>query len=442
MKIGIRREDKNRWEARVPLVPEDVAKLIVEHGFEIMVQPSSIRAFTDAEYKVSGAKIVEDLSPCDVVFAVKEIPEEFLRPEGTYVFFSHTIKGQSYNLPMLEKLMELGCNLIDYEKIEKEVGKRLVFFGTFAGEAGMIDSLWAYGQRLEAEGISSPFSRIKQVNKYRNLDYALRKITQVGKEIEKGGIPEALKPLIVGFLGYGNVSKGAQSVLDCLPVENLPPAKLYTLDRQSIHNNCIYKVVFKEEDMVEPNESGIPFALKDYFQFPEKYHSIFEKYLPHLSIIMNCIFWSKNSPKFVSKHAVRELFQNREPPALRMIGDISCDIDGGVEITSKATDSGDPVYVWDVATGEAIMGVKGNGPVILAVDNLPCELPIDSCIFFSQALSPLVPEIVNADFSKSYAELALSEPLKNGLILHRGKLTPGFQYMQNYLHGRLEGENK
>jgi len=154
-KIGIRREDKNRWERRVPLIPKHVKELIESHGIDVTLQPSSIRIFSDEEYLQAGAKIQEDLSACHIIFAVKEIPADFFQPGKTYVFFSHTIKGQKKNMPMLKRMMELGCNLIDYEKVIDEKGRRLIFFGRHAGLAGMIDTLWALERRLTWEGTSN-----------------------------------------------------------------------------------------------------------------------------------------------------------------------------------------------------------------------------------------------------------------------------------------------
>ena len=169
--IGIRREDKDPWEARVPLVPDDAARLTRTSSVELVLQPSAQRVFTAAEYERAGARFDEDLSACDIVLAVKEIPRELFAPGKTYAFFSHTIKGQPYNMDMLRRLLELECQLIDYERITDERGRRLIFFSRFAGLAGAIDALWALGRRLEWEGLapnprterrSSPWSRARR----------------------------------------------------------------------------------------------------------------------------------------------------------------------------------------------------------------------------------------------------------------------------------------
>ena len=150
-RLGIRREDKNEWERRAPLAPDAVSRLVAQ-GVEVLVEPSPRRIFTDLEYARAGARIAPDLSACTLVLGVKEIPPARFRPGGAYCFFSHTIKGQPYNMGMLARLRELGCTLLDYELVKDDQGRRLIFFGRHAGLAGMLDSLWALGRRLAEEG--------------------------------------------------------------------------------------------------------------------------------------------------------------------------------------------------------------------------------------------------------------------------------------------------
>ncbi|MDY7041954.1 MAG: hypothetical protein SVX38_13945, partial [Chloroflexota bacterium] len=182
-RIGVRREDKSRWERRVPVIPEHAAELREEHGVEVWLQPSDIRVFSEEEYAQAGARVQEDISSCPVIFAVKEIPDYFFEPGKTYVFFSHTVKGQQYNMPMLRKMLSLGCTLIDYEKVTDERGRRLIFFGRHAGLAGMIDALWTLGQRLNWEGIANPFTEILQTYRYESLAEAQQAVTRAGEAI-------------------------------------------------------------------------------------------------------------------------------------------------------------------------------------------------------------------------------------------------------------------
>ncbi|MFH1755428.1 MAG: hypothetical protein ABIA59_06965, partial [Candidatus Latescibacterota bacterium] len=214
--IGIRREDKSIWERRVPIIPDHV-RAIEREGIEVLIQPSEIRIFTEREYQAAGAEISEDLSKCSAVFAVKEIPSSFFLQGGTYVFFSHTIKGQDYNMPMLKRMMDLGCQLIDYEKVVDDKGRRLIFFGWHAGVSGMVESLVAFGRKWKSQGIKSPFAAIKQPHEYSSIGEIKSALEVVGRWIEMDGLPDELLPLTVGIAGYGNVAEGAQEMLDILP---------------------------------------------------------------------------------------------------------------------------------------------------------------------------------------------------------------------------------
>ena len=432
--IGIRREDKNKWERRVPLTPEHVKELRENHSVEVWLQPSPIRIFSDKEYIRVGAKIAEDLSPCPVVFGVKEMPLHFLLPHKTYVFFSHVIKGQAYNMPMLKRMLELRCQLIDYEKVTDEKGRRLIFFGKHAGLAGMIDTLWALGQRLSWERIPNPFEQIKNAYKYKSLVEAKEEISEVGEKIKTEGLNKSLVPLICGIAGYGNVSHGVQEILDLLPIKEIKPDEIFTLIRSSNYSkNHIYKVVFKEEHMVEPISFKDRFELQDYYDYPEKYRSKFETYIPHLTMLVNCIYWDKRYPRLVTKKYVKQLFSNKEKPKLRVIGDISCDIEGSVECNLKWTQPDNPIYVYDPFEDKAIDGYEGSGPVVLAVDNLPCEISKEASAYFSQVLKPFIPEIVKADFTVDFDRCILPPPIKNAVIAYHGELTPNYRYIRNFL---------
>jgi len=433
--IGIRREDKNEWERRTPLTPNDVHALKENEGLAFVVQPSPIRIFKEGEYVRAGATVSEDLSGCQVVFAIKEVPVAFIKPNKTYVFFSHTIKGQPYNMPMLKKIMDSGSTLIDYERVVDEHGRRLIFFGEHAGLAGMIDTLWAFGKRLNWEGISNPFSDILPAHQYEDLDDAAESISDVGEKIETKGLDPSLAPLVIGITGYGNVSRGAQKILTYLPVTEIEPSELESIfKKESASQHAIYKIVFHEEHMVEPVSPTFNFELKDYFNHPEKYKSKFFNYLPYISILVNCIYWDKRYPRLVTKKELKELYEREKKPHLRLVGDISCDVEGSIEFTVKTTDSKNPVYVYDPAKDEAADGVQGRGPVVLAVDNLPCELAKESSKDFSHVLKRFVPSIAMADFSVDFEKLHLPPEIKKAVIVYRGKLTPDYTYLSNYLN--------
>jgi saccharopine dehydrogenase (NAD+, L-lysine-forming) len=430
--IGIRREDKSEWERRVPLTPHDAAQLR-EQGLEIIVQSSGIRAFDDQEFAKAGIPVQEDLLPCSVVFGIKEMPEAFFQPGKTYVFFAHVIKGQPYNMSMLQRLLDLGCTLIDYERIVDEKNRRLIFFGWHAGVAGMIDTLWALGQRLGWEGIPNPFDQLGQTLTYRDLDAARTGLAGVRTRIESEGLPEAVSPLIVGVAGYGNVSRGAQEMLDLLPIIEIEPRDLPSLvASQDYSRHHLYKVVFQERHTVEPVDPSAPFVLQDYYDHPEKYRGVFAQYLPYLTVLVNAIYWTERYPRLVTKDGLRALLAAPQT-RLRVIGDISCDVEGAIEVTVKSTEPGDPIYVYDPFTGTVNDGHAGRGVVIMAVDILPSELPREASADFSRILKPYLPDIARCDLTASLQELDLPPEIRRAVIVHRGKLAPDYEYIQDYL---------
>jgi len=431
--LGIRREDKNRWERRVPFTPQHILELKKKYAIETFIQPSKIRIFSEDEYRNAGAHVQDSLTPSSVVFAVKEIPVDFFEKGKTYIFFSHTIKGQEHNMPMLKKMMEMKCTLIDYERIVDKSGKRLVFFGRFAGLAGMVDTLWTFGQRLKWEHIDSPFSKIKQTIHYNDLQDIQKHIISVGKKIKTKGFPQSITPLIIGFAGYGNVSIGAQEIIDLLPVKEIKPEEVDSIFKNP-SNKVIYKVVFKEEHMVQPVESNKKFDLNEYYSHPEKYSPTFERYIPSLSILMNCVFWNTQYPRLLTKKYLKKSFEKKEKLRLKVIGDISVDVNGAIEFTEKTTSPDNPVFVYNPSTDIIKDGYEGDGIVVMAVDNLPCELPKESSESFSETLLRFVPDVMKADFTLDDFNLVkLPAEIKNAVILYQGKLTPAYNYINKYL---------
>jgi len=432
-KIGIKKEKKNRWEKRTPLVPSHVEELTKKYGIETLVENSSIRVFGDHEYSEAGAEIVDDLSQAPVVFAIKEIDKEEFEPGSTYLFFSHTIKGQEYNMPMLKELMAKGCQLIDYETITDQEGKRLLAFGRYAGLAGMIDSLWALGKRLSWEGVDNPFNAVKRAHEYSSLFEAKEHVLKIGQEIKKDGLAPELTPLNIGVAGYGHVSCGAQEILNLLPVMEIEAKQLMDMDPDSAADNFVYKVVFKESDLVNPISEEENFELKDYYQNPDKYESRFTDYLPRLSLLINAVYWEEKYPRLITKDEIARLYGSGGDAKLKVVGDISCDIEGAIEFTVRSTDPGEPVFVYHPDTESTTDGYEGEGPVVMAVDNLPCEFPADASTFFSEILKQFVPAIVDADYSKDFKDVELPPPVKRAAILHRGELTPDYEYLEKFI---------
>jgi alpha-aminoadipic semialdehyde synthase len=331
---------------------------------------------------------------------------------------------------MLKKMMELGCNLIDYEKITDEKGRRLVFFGKFAGLAGMIDTLWAFGQRIKSKGIDSYFSEIKKTIDYKNLDEAKNHLKIIGERIKKEGYPEKLAPIVIGFAGYGNVSMGAQEVLDNFPVKEISPKNISEIQK-NFSNKLIYKIVFKEEDIVKPISESKEFDLQEYYTKPELYKTKFHNYINRLTILMNCIYWTKKYPRLVTKEFLNNNYG--QDFKLHVIGDISVDINGAIEFTEKVTTPDSPVFIYNPETENITDGYENNGVVVMAVDNLPCELPGESSKEFSDSLISFIPSIAKADFSVDFDKLSLPSEIKKAVILYHGKLTPDYSYINKFL---------
>lgn len=432
IKIGIRREDKNIWERRSAIIPEHIPRLTAHTPLEICCQPFPRRAFSDREYERAGALIEEDLSPCAIIFGIKEIPAPLLLPGKTYLFFSHTIKGQKYNMPMLQRLLELGCTLIDYELIKDANGRRLVFFGRFAGVAGMVDTLHTLGLRLRHKGYETPFTEIRMAYDYKDMAEAKAEVKRIGHKIAAEGLPRPIRPLVIGFSGYGHVSKGAQEVFDLLPHQEVEPQELSGLVPH--RDGIVHKVVFAERDMVKPVEPDSVFELQDYFEHPSRYRSQFEEYIPFLSALVNGIYWDERYPRLLTKSYLRERWSAAQPPKLQVVGDISCDINGSIECTEKATAPDQPMFVYDPPSDSIRDGYEGEGLVIMAVDNLPAEVPRDASQAFSESLLPFIPAICQADYSRTYAQLALPPEIKNSIICHQGMLTPAYAYLDEHLH--------
>lgn len=431
--IGIRREDKNQWERRTPLIPAHVKELKEKHGIKTIVQPSKLRVFSDSEYEAAGAEINEDLSAASVVLAVKEIPKKLFQKDKTYVFFSHTVKGQDYNMSMLKRMMELECNLVDYEKVVDEKNRRLIFFSRYAGIAGMIETLHAFGQKLKLQGFSTQLERIKQAYEYDSVEEAKKEIEAIGKDIDENGFPVELSPLVVGFSGYGNVSRGAQEIFNLLPHKVVSAQILDEMyENFSSDNLNFYKVVFSEDDMVKTKD-GSEFELQDYYNNPENYTSQFPRFLPYLSVLVNGIYWTEDYPRLVTREYLKEQTALRSHLTLRVVGDISMDIDGAIEITHKATMPDNPCYTYFPKEDRFEDGVHLGGITVMAIDNLPCEFPRESSTDFSSVVRDYLDNLVSQDFKKNFNDLSLEGPLRKALILHRGGFTPDYDYMKEFV---------
>ncbi|MCJ7552300.1 MAG: hypothetical protein MUO34_00320, partial [Ignavibacteriaceae bacterium] len=279
----------------------------------------------------------------------------------------------------------------------------------------------------------TPLEKIKQAYEYNSIEEATQILSKIGNQIKKEGISEDLQPIVIGFAGYGNVSKGAQEILDLLPVKSIKPEELHNLNQVSKDEktNNVFKVVFEEKDIVNPKKGS--FQLQDYYDHPENYEGKFEEYIPYLTILVNCIYWTEKYPRLLTKNFLKSDGYINSEKKLTVVGDVSCDINGSIEITNKATDPGDAFYTYFPNYDSYKDEIHPDGITIMAVDNLPCEFPKDSSKEFSSTLRNYVNEIVNADFNKPYEELSLPYPIKKALILQNGELTKDYLYLNKYL---------
>ena len=429
--IGIRLEDKNRWERRVPLTPSDAADIQRASGHELLIQPSAVRVFTDDEYRNAGLRVTDDAVAADVLIAVKEIPVSLFRPGGVYMCFSHTIKGQSYNMPMLRRLLDVGATLVDYERVVDADGRRLIFFSLHAGYAGMIESLRALGQRLAGRGRVTPLAQIKPAYEYRDLADAEAHLRRLGRDLDDGWVGA---PLIIGIAADGNVSRGAQAVLAWLTEAQAAVEDLQDVE-QAAAGRALVKVVFEERHMVRP-AGDHDFELRDYFDHPERYEGRFADHLPHLDLLVNTIFWTNRYPRLVTREWAASVFADGREPRLQVIGDISIDIEGSIELSVKATHPDEPCFVYDPVSGLVRDGVEGRGIAVMAVDNLPCELSRESSEHFSSVLKDMVAPLGDADWSMPFEDLDLPPHLKTAVIAHAGELAPAYAYLAEALAAR------
>jgi alpha-aminoadipic semialdehyde synthase len=430
--IGIRREDKNRFERRVPLSPAQVRRL-VDQGIRVLVQPSNIRCWTDDEYVEAGASIAEDLSPASTILAVKEVPAALLIPERTYLFFSHTIKAQPHNMPLLDSILAAKIRLIDYEKITDANNQRLVRFGPYAGYAGTIDLLAALGDRLLAKGYSTPFLYCSFARTYRSLDDARDAIRNVGKIIERIGISEALCPFVVGVTSRGSVAQAALEILQLLPHKFVSPTDLPALHASSVKDRrCVYICIAEAEHMVERKDNPTaPFDKKHYYATPSAYEPIFhDRVLPYFSVLVNCMYWDPRFPRLVTTRQAQDLMR-ADRLKLWAIADISCDPQGSVEFFVHATTIDDPTYVYDVMHQRETKDITHDGILFLGVDHLPAELPFQASEFFGESLFPFIAAIAKSDASLPYEQQAneLPAPVYKAVMTSHGSLTPPFQYI-------------
>ncbi|KAK2187791.1 hypothetical protein NP493_154g03016 [Ridgeia piscesae] len=438
--LAIRREDNSVWERRAPLAPSHV-KQLVDSGVKVIVQQSNRRAYPMQAYASVGAVIQEDISEAPLILGVKSIPIDLLQPYKTYAFFSHTIKAQEANMPLLDALLEKNVRLIDYEKMVEDNGRRIVAFGKMAGVAGMINILHGLGIRLLALGHHTPFMHIGPAHNYRNTGMACQALRDAGYEISLGMMPKSIGPLTFVFTGSGNVSQGAQEMLQNLPYELVSPEHLEKVAQHGATNKVYACVVDMQDHLVRKSDGG--FDPNEYFEFPDRYASTFSvKYAPYTSVLINGIYWAPGAPRFITIPDAKTLLRPQSSPwvptspgcpnlphRLLAICDISADPCGSIEIMQECTTIDQPFVVYDAEQNASYDSFRSDGVLVCSVDNMPAQLPLDATDFFGHLLLPHINDMLKSDATEPFDKFDTTATVKNAVITSNGELTPNFKYI-------------
>jgi alanine dehydrogenase len=398
MKIGIIREAKIPPDKRAPLTPGQCRQLMESYrDLEIVAESSPDRCFTDDEYTSAGIRISRDLSGCDVLLGIKEVPHGNLIPGKTYFFFSHTVKKQPHNRNMFREIIRKAITLIDYETLTGKDGSRIIGFGRFAGLVGAYNGLRAYGIR---RGLYS----LKPAQHCAGLE-------EMKLHIGSFSLP-ALK---IAVTGGGRVAGGVTEITELLGIRRLTPEEYLSAEKPEAP---VYTQLNPENYNLR--KDGSSFDLRHFFSFPGEYTGDFRRFIPGTDLLIAAAYWDPEAPVLFGLEDV-------SLPGFRIsvIADITCDIDGSVPTTRKVSTHEEPFYDIDRGTGNIRPPFSGKGSVtVMAVDNLPCALPKDSSDGFGN------------DLVKSVIPLLLGEDpdhiLERATIIRNGTLTARYAYLKEY----------
>lgn len=400
-KIGIVREGKVPPDFRVPLTPAQAAAVKQRFaGVDVVVQPSPIRRFKDDEYVAAGISLQEDLSDCDILLGVKEVPIDMLIPNKTYLFFSHTIKKQAHNKKLMRALLEKRIRMVDYETIRDTKGKRIIGFGRYAGIVGAYEGFRAFGMKHNLFELKSP------------NDCADRK--EMEAEMAKIKLPAHFKMVVTGF---GRVGNGAEEILRMLPIR-----KVSIQDFITHHFNEPVYIHLDTHEYYERKVDG-GFDKKDFYNNPEHYFSILPAFVRRADMFMACHLWAAGNPVLITK-------QDVEHPDWKcmVFADISCDTEGPIAPTIRASKISDPVFGYHRLRHEECDFRDEHAIAVMAIDNLPCELPKDASEDFgNELLDKVLPLLLENDPNEIIWK-ATETTLE-------GELTPHFEYLHDYAYG-------
>ncbi|XP_067091599.1 alpha-aminoadipic semialdehyde synthase, mitochondrial isoform X1 [Osmerus mordax] len=438
--MAIRREDINVWERRAPLAPRHIRE-ITAAGHKVLVQPSNRRAIHEKYYEKVGAIIEEDISEASLVIGVKRPPESKIYPRKTYAFFSHTIKAQEANMGLLDDMLKKEARLIDYEKMVDANGFRIVAFGQWAGVAGMINILHGLGLRYLALGHHTPFMHIGMAHNYRNVSQAIQAVRDCGYEISMGLMPKSIGPVTFVFTGTGNVSKGAQDIINELPCEFVEPHELQEVS-QNGDMSRVYATVLSRHHHLMRKSDGVYDPL-EYEAHPELYTSHFRTSVaPYTTCLINGIYWDPQTPRLLRRLDAQKLLRPIKPSAaategwpelphkLLAICDISADAGGSIQFMTECTSIDKPFCMYDADQHIDHDSVEGNGILMCSIDNLPAQLPIEATEYFGDRLFPYIWEMLPSDATRPLEEEDFSPQVRDAVITSNGKLTPKFEYIE------------
>ncbi len=396
--IGLIREGKVPADNRVALTPSQCKWILKNGDVKIVAQQSQTRCFADHEYQRAGVELATDLSSCDILLGIKEVPVDQLIPGKTYLFFSHTKKKQPYNQKLMLALQEKQITLIDYECLEHEDGQRIIGFGFFAGVVGAHNGMMAYGHR-------SGLYHLERVYKQRSFRDLIH--TYFGLRLPN---------LKIAVTGSGRVAHGVLEVMNLMGIHEVEPDEY-------LSKRFAYPVYtqLKGADLYEHKETG-KYNRSDFHQHPTAYRCKFMPYAAQTDILMNGIYWEKTAPRLFELEDVA-----KDDFIIRTISDITDDAGGSVPINLGDQTIEDPIYGVDRNTLQKTAPYLQNSIDIVAVGNLPNELPRDASRYFGEQLIKFVLE----DLMKGGSPL-----IRKATILEKGKLTEHFDYLSDYAAGR------
>lgn len=400
MKFAIIKERKNPPDRRVVFSPKALHEFKTQFPqAEFVVESSDIRVFKDSEYEKYGFTVSKDVSDADVMLGVKEVPKEALIPNKKYFFFSHTIKKQPYNRELLKVMLDKNIEMFDHETIVRENNSRLIGFGRYAGIVGAYNGFRALGLRDE-------LFKLPKVENLADFD-------EVKAELNKISLPN-IKILLTGT---GKVAKGAKEILDHLNIKEVSDA-LYLTSEFSEPVYCMADVM--EYNKPKDGSVGNKYA---FYKDPTGYESNFMPYAKQTDYFIAGHFYGDGAPYlFTREDAVHAEFR------INLVADVSCDIDGPVASTIRPSTIADPFYGYNPKTEREVSFNAKDCITIMAVDNLPCELPKDASEGFGDTfLKHVIPAFYNNDTDGVLARAKMTE---------NGKLTNRYIYLQDYVDGK------